>query len=157
MQQQRATWGEVFRSFGEAVLEVLRAEAAVLAEQWKKAGLLLGFAFALGGVVFFSMFWLLGLVVLATVDLVRKVQEWQLWQASLLVAAVLLLFMILALFVAWLLVRRLENPLSAVRERMSDHLAWWQDNLPEDDHHLSSGRASDDSARDGHGAEKRRP
>jgi len=157
MQQRRATWSDVFRSLGEAVLEVLRAEMAVLAEQWKKAGFLLALALALGGGVFFSMFWLLGLVVLATVDLVRKVQEWQLWQASLVVAALLLLLMLLALLVAWLLVRRLENPLGAVRDRISDHLAWWQDKLLEEDHHLSAGLPTGTAVKGEESGERRKP
>lgn len=142
MGQRRASWGEVLRALGEAFIEVLRAEMAVLAEQWKVAGILLACALALAGGALFSVFWLLGLLVLAAVDLVRKVQEWQLWQASLAVAALLLLLMMMALLVAWLLVRRLENPLDAVRERMNDHLGWWQDNLLEDDHRLKDDRAA---------------
>lgn len=147
MQERRSTWGEVFRSLGEAVFEVLRAEMAVLAEQWKEAGVVLAIALALGGTVFFSMFWLLGLAVLAAVDLVRKFQEWQLWQASLAVGALLLLLMVLALVVAWLLVRRLKNPLGAVQERMSDHFAWWRKDLFEQGHDPCGGLPADASAR----------
>ena len=143
MTQRRASWGEVLRALGEAFVEVLRAEMALLAEQWKEAGMLVGIAVALGGAVFFSMFWLCGLLVLAGVDLVRRLTEWQLWQASLLVAGLLSLIMLVALGVAWLLVRRLKSPVAAFGERVNDHVAWWQDQILEGEPRLAESQPSE--------------
>lgn len=152
MTQRRASWGEVVRALGEAFVEVLKAEIAVLVEQWKEAGILAGLALALVGGVFFSMFWLLGLLVLAGVDVVRRLTEWQLWQASLLVAGLLLLLMLIALFVTWLLVRRLENPLTTFGERVSDHFTWWQGQVLEGEAEFSQSSPSSES-----GDERRMP
>ena len=137
----------MLRTVGDAFFEVLRAEMAVLAERFKAAGFLAAGALALVGGVFFSIFWLLGLMVLAMVDLVRQTQEWQLWQAALLVAGLLFLLMVLALVVAWLLVRRLESPLHTAQERMNDHLRWWQDHVLEDPAHRLNAASDERSKR----------
>jgi membrane protein implicated in regulation of membrane protease activity len=120
-------WIELFRSLGQALFEVLRAEARALGEDFRRSGgelarglALLGGAAALG-------FWTLGALVLA---LIAVLAIWlPPWAAALIVTA---LFAgaagLLALFGIRRL-RRFESPAESIRQRVSDHLDWWNHRL----------------------------
>jgi hypothetical protein len=105
-------WIELFRSLGQALFEVLRAEARALGEDFRRSGgelarglALLGGAAALG-------FWTLGALILALI--------------------VTALFAGAAGLLALLGIRRLrrfESPAESIRQRVSDHLDWWNHRL----------------------------
>jgi hypothetical protein len=141
---QRESWRDVFRSAGDAFLEVLRAEWAVVVEHWKESGLRLGVLAGLAGFAFFLLFWLAGLVVMGVVALLSSLFEWQLWQAAFATALGLLLFIAILGLVAWVVGRRLENPVSAFQVRVQDHYSWWQEAILGEERQLAGPSSSAD-------------
>jgi hypothetical protein len=118
---------ELFRSLGQSLLAVLRAEADALAADFRRSGVHLarGLAFLAGAAG--VLFWTLGIVVLALIALLSL---WlPVWAAALLVAALFALTagVLVALGLGQL--RRLESPVDSIRTRVSDHLDWWQHHL----------------------------
>lgn len=128
--ERRQDWRETFRAFGEALIEVLRAELAVITETWKRTGRELAFALALlvaAGYV--ALICLPTLLILALVaGLVALGMP--IWGAALAVAGLVALLIGL---IAWLAVHRLqkhaENPVATVKDRFADHTAWWNDRV----------------------------
>jgi hypothetical protein len=120
-------WIDLFRTLGGSLLEVFWAELDALKEDLARSGRQLARAVALLAAAFFVLFWTLGAVVF-TAGAVLAI--WlQPWAAALIVTGV---FLAAAALLAWLGMRRLsriENPLDSVRERLDDHLDWWQHNL----------------------------
>jgi Flp pilus assembly protein TadB len=122
-----AGWIELFRSLGESLLEVWRAELAALQEDFERSGRYLGTSLGLLGAALVLLFWIAGLLLFVLVALLHVWLPW--WGASL---VVLLLFVAAAALLAWLGVRKLrrvENPILTVRRRLDNHLDWWQHGL----------------------------
>jgi apolipoprotein N-acyltransferase len=117
----------MFRSLGESLLEVLRAELTTLQEDLTVSGRHLGIALGLFGAAVVILFWIVGLLITV---LVAVLYIWlQLWAAALIV---LLLFAACAGLLAWRglrQVRQVENPVTTVRRHVDDHLDWLQNNL----------------------------
>jgi hypothetical protein len=125
-------WIELFRSLGESLVEVVRAEVAALQEDLNTSGRhLLGL---LGAAVLLS-FWVLGLLIFFAITLLAV---WlPLWAAALIV---LVIFLAVMGVLAWLGIRRLklvENPTDSFKRHIDDHLDWWQNGL------LAQGKAMD--------------
>jgi hypothetical protein len=120
-------WMDLFRSLGEALLEVLRAEMKALQDDLTRSGRHVGIALALLGGAAAFLFWIVGLLVFF---LVALLDVWlTLWGAAL---AVLALFVLVAGTLGALALRQLrkvENPAETVRRHMDSHLDWWQNNL----------------------------
>lgn len=120
-------WIELFRSLGQALFEVVRAETAALGEDLRRSGghLARGLALLAGAAA--VGFWTLGLVLFA---LIAVLMIWlQPWAAALIVAG---LFAATAGLLAGLglrHLRRIESPAASVGRRVSDHLEWWQTRL----------------------------
>jgi Putative Actinobacterial Holin-X, holin superfamily III len=120
-------WIELFRSLGQALFEVLRAEARALGEDFRRSGgelarglALLGGAAALG-------FWTLGALVLA---LIAVLAIWlPPWAAALIVTALFAGAAGLLALLGMGRLRRLESPAESIRQRVSDHLDWWNHRL----------------------------
>ena len=120
-------WIDLFRSLGESLVEVWRAEIASLQGDLERSGRHLGMALAFLGAAAVLFFWIVGLVLFVTVSVLHIWLEW--WGAALIVLG---LFALAAGLLGWLGVRRLrqvENPVSTVRRRMDSHLDWWQHGL----------------------------
>jgi hypothetical protein len=120
-------WIDMFRSLGESLLEVLRAELSTLQEDLTRSGRHFGVALGFLGVALIILFWLLGLLItLAVAVLCIWLQVW---------AAVLIVFLAFtagAGLCVWLGLKRMkqvENPVETVRRHVDDHLDWWQNNL----------------------------
>lgn len=120
-------WIELFRSLGQALFEVLRAEARALGEDFRRSGAELARGLALLGGAAALGFWTLGALVLA---LIAVLAIWlPPWAAALIVTA---LFAGAAGLLALLGIRRLqrfESPAESIRQRVSDHLDWWNHRL----------------------------
>lgn len=120
-------WIELFRSLGQALFEVLRAEARALGEDFRRSGAELARGLALLGGAAALGFWTLGALVLA---LIAVLAIWlPPWAAGLIVTA---LFAGAAGLLALLGIRRLqrlESPAESIRQRASDHLDWWNHRL----------------------------
>ena len=147
MARQRESWGEVFRAAGDAFLDVLRAELAVVAEHWKESGLRVGVIAGLAGFSFFLLFWLAGLLTMGFVDLLRSLFSWQLWQAAFAAALGILLLVTILMLVAWFVARRLENPVGVIQLRLADHRDWWQTTVMGKEHQLAASTAEGPQAR----------
>jgi len=122
--RQRESWLDLFRALGEALLDVLRAELAVVWEHWRIWGRNWLVAAALFAVVLFLTFWLSGLLVVAVVHGIMAGFDLELWQAALLTAAALVLLMTAIAGVGWLLAKRPENPVATVRRQLDEHRTW---------------------------------
>ncbi|HYN20673.1 MAG TPA: phage holin family protein [Thermoanaerobaculia bacterium] len=128
-------WIELFRSLGESLIEVVRAEAEALQGDLKRSGRHLAIALALIGAAVLLLFWVLGLLIFCVIALLSI---WlPLWGAALTVLAV---FSIAMFVLIWLGVRRfrlVENPVDSVKRHVDDHLDWWQNGL------MAQGRSLD--------------
>lgn len=117
-------WIDLFRSLGEALLEVLRAELQALQGDLSRSGRHFGLALALFGGAAVLGFWIVGLILFV---LVALLDVWlPLWGAALIVLGI---FLLAAALLAWLGLRRfrqVENPITNVQRRVDDHLDWWQ-------------------------------
>ena len=120
-------WIDKFRSLGESLFAVLRAELAALQEDLTRSGRHLGIALGLIGGAVIVLFWMTGLLLTL---LVAVLSIWlKLWAATLIV---FLLFALAAGLLAWLGMRRLkqiENPVETVRRHVDEHIDWIQNNL----------------------------
>jgi hypothetical protein len=120
-------WIELFRSLGQALFEVLRAEAQALGEDFRRSGRQLAAGLALLGGAAAVGFWAIGVLVLV---LIAVLAIWlRPWAAALIVLALFVggAGLLAALGIRRL--RRLESPAESVRRRVSDHLDWWQQRL----------------------------
>lgn len=128
-------WIELFRSLGESLIEVVRAETSALQTDLKTSGRHLGAALGLLGAAVLLLFWVLGLAIFCVIAVLSI---WlQLWAAALIVLA---LFVAVMAVLVWLGLRRfklVENPVDSVKRHVDDHLDWWQNGL------LAQGRALD--------------
>jgi hypothetical protein len=117
-------WIELFRSLGESLLEVLRAELEALQKDFATSGRHFGIALGLLGGAAMLAFWIVGLLLFLLISLLSI---WlQLWAAA---GIVLLLFLSIAAVLVLLglrQIRKVENPIENVRRRVDDHLEWWQ-------------------------------
>lgn len=120
-------WIDLFRALGSSLIEVFRAEIDALQEELARSGHHLVRGIALLAAAFFVLFWTLG-AILFTLGAVLAI--WlQTWAAALVVAVA---FLVLAVLLAWLGMRRLsrfESPVASFKERLADHLDWWQHTL----------------------------
>jgi hypothetical protein len=120
-------WIDLFRSLGEALLEVWRAELGTLQEDLQRSGRHLGVALGIFGAAAVLLFWIVGLLLFVLVSLLHVWMPW--WAASLIVLA---LFVIAAAILARFglaRMRKVENPLEVVRRRVDSHFDWWQHGL----------------------------
>lgn len=123
-------WIDLFRSLGESLLDVLRAEVATLQEDLSRSGRHLGVALGLLGAACMLLFWLLGLLITLVIAVLCI---WlQFWAATLLVLLVFAAGAGLLIFLGLRRMRQVENPVTTVRRRVDDHLDWWQDRLLRD-------------------------
>jgi hypothetical protein len=120
-------WIDLFRSLGESLVEVVRAEVGALQDDLKRSGRHYGVALGLFGAAVLLLFWILGLLVFFMVALLNI---WlQLWFAALIV---LVLFALVASILVVLGIRhfkKAENPVDSVKRHVDDHLDWWQNGL----------------------------
>jgi hypothetical protein len=120
-------WIDLFRSLGESLITVVRAEVTALQEDLKRSGGHLGVALGLLGAAALLSFWVIGLLIFL---LIAALHVWlELWAAA---GIVFLVFGGVMAVLAWLGVKRLgkvENPLDSVKRHVDDHLDWWQNGL----------------------------
>jgi hypothetical protein len=120
-------WIELFRSLGQALFEVVRAEAEALGEDLRRSGGQLLRGLALFGGAAAVGFWTLGVLVLA---LIAVLAIWlPPWAAALIVAALFAGTAGLLAALGWRQLRQLETPAASIRRRLDDHLDWWQNRL----------------------------
>jgi cell division protein FtsW (lipid II flippase) len=122
-------WIELFRSLGESLLEVLRAELEALQKDFATSGRHFGVALGLFGAAAMLAFWIVGLVVFVLISLLYI---WlQLWAAALIVLALFAIAAAVLVSLGLRQLRKAENPIENVRRRVDDHIDWWQRLLAE--------------------------
>lgn len=120
-------WIDLLRSLGQALLDVLRAEAAALGVDLRRSAVHLGRGAALASGAAAVMFWTLGIAVLALIALLAI---WlPVWGATLVALGVFAGAAGLLAWLAWRQLRQLTNPLADLKRRIDDHLDWWQNRL----------------------------
>lgn len=129
--QARETWQVALRSLMAALGDVVRAEATVLREDVKTWGRRFGFAMALFGIAFMTIFWLLALMLYAAVRATEQLFSLGPAQAALAVAGVCLVLILLLALIGYLLLRGVSGPLAATRRRLDDHRRWWREHILE--------------------------
>jgi hypothetical protein len=120
-------WIDLFRSLGEALLEVWRAELATLQDDLSRSGRHLGVALGLFGAAAVLLFWTVGLLLFALIALLHIWMPW--WGAALIVLALFLIAMAILGRLGLNRLRRVESPVETVRRRVDSHLDWWQHGL----------------------------
>lgn len=128
-------WIDLFRSLGESLIEVVRAETSALQADLKTSGKHLGIALALLGAAVLLLFWVLGLAIFCVIALLSIWLE--LWAAALIVLVVFALFMGVLVLLGLRRLKRVENPVDTMKRHVDDHLDWWQNGL------LAQGKAMD--------------
>jgi hypothetical protein len=117
-------WIDLFRSLGEALLEVLRAELAALQGDLSRSGRHFGVAVALFGAAAVLGFWIVGLLLFVLITLFDL---WlPLWGAALVVLGIFAAAAALLVGLGLRRFRQVENPVENVQRRLDDHLDWWQ-------------------------------
>jgi len=117
-------WIDLFRSLGESLLEVIRAEVAALQDDFQRSGRHFGVALGLFGAAAVLLFWMVGLLLFV---LITVLHVWlPLWAAALIVLALFVLAIAILGLLGMRHVRQVENPLQTVRRRVDSHLDWWQ-------------------------------
>lgn len=128
-------WIDLFRSLGESLILVVRAETTALQTDLKTSGRHMGKALALFGGAALVSFWVLGLLIFLLVTLLAI---WlPLWAAVLIVLIAFLTIMGALVWLALRDLRLVENPVDSVKRHVDDHLDWWQNSL------LAQGRSLD--------------
>lgn len=120
-------WIDLFRSLGEALLEVWRAELATLQDDLSRSGRHLGVALGLFGAAAVLLFWTVGLLLFALIALLHIWMPW--WGAALIVLALFLISMAILGRLGLNRLRKVESPVETVRRRVDSHLDWWQHGL----------------------------
>jgi hypothetical protein len=125
--QSSSGWIEMFRSLGQSLLAVLRAEVEALQEDFRRSGRHLAVGVGLLAAAAAIGFWAAGLLLFV---LVVVLAIWlPLWGAALVVLGLAALAALLLVTVARRQLRQLESPIDDVKKRVSDHLDWWQNGL----------------------------
>jgi hypothetical protein len=128
-------WIDLFRSLGESLIEVVRAETSALQADLKTSGRHMGLALVFFGAAALLSFWVLGLFVFLLVTLI---DIWlPLAAAAGIVFGIFLVAMLILGWLGWRRYRLVENPVDSVKRHVDDHLDWWQNGL------LAQGKALD--------------
>lgn len=123
----RQSWSETFRALGAAVLALFKAEIEALERELARSGknLALGLGFFAAAAAL--AFWTLGV---ATYFVIQLLAVWlPLWAASLIVTALFAAVTGGLVFAGMKKLERFENPLTTARQRLDDHIDWWQSDL----------------------------
>ncbi len=126
MSDRRVTWTDSFRALSQSALGVLRAEVALLSVDYKRWGKRLAIALGLLAMAGMLGFWLAALVVYASVRFTQSFFELGPWQAALAVGGVALVLILALIGTGALLLRGIDDPIRATKQRFADNQRWWQ-------------------------------
>ena len=120
-------WLDLFRSLGEAFLEVMGAEAAALRDDLSRTGRRFVVILVLFGLALFALFWAIGAGAFAVYKILA------LWVSPWIAAVIVWVAWILIGAVLWLLARNrlnaIESPSTTVKRHVDEHREWMQDNV----------------------------
>jgi MFS family permease len=122
---------EDFRLLGQSFVGLVRAEAALVFELWKRSLIELGKAAAfISAALYVGALCLPALILVVAVDGLAQWQAWPYWKAASVVLAAAFFLTALLAFVGYQIFRRrFESPARSFRRRLDDHSAWWHERL----------------------------
>ncbi|MEO1369414.1 MAG: phage holin family protein [Acidobacteriota bacterium] len=125
----RPTWMEAHRALGNAVLSLIRAETALVFNEWKSWLIEVGKLLGLIAVVLLVSVYLPFVVLFAAITGLSSATGWAMWLSALCVlGAIFLFFAILGGIGYWLVKTRIapDHPGASVTRRLDDHKGWWR-------------------------------
>lgn len=120
-------WIELFRSLGQAYLDLLAAEWAEVRRGLAASGKRVLWAAIYLGAAATVAFWLVALALFLLVAVLHVWLPW--WGAAAVVTGVVLLATAVLGWLGMRKLKRVENPVSTVTRRVDDHLDWWEGHL----------------------------
>lgn len=120
-------WIDLFRSLGQAYLDLLAAEWAEVKRQLALSGKRLLWSAAFFGAAAAIGFWLVALMLFLLVAVLHVWLPW--WGAALAVTLVALLVVAVLGWLGLRKIQKVENPAAVVGRRYEDHLDWWDRRL----------------------------
>lgn len=144
-QRRRETWTDLFSRLGTSILDVLGAELGVLAEEWKRSGVLVRNAAVILVAVGFCFFWWIPVAIFGVVQLFTLIPGVGMLGATWISVALGVLLMGGAAGFAWVrYLAKLESPVAQAKRRYGDHLEWWRSEiLPPPERTLTEGGGTD--------------
>lgn len=124
MNRLLSRWAETARSVGDALLQVLAAEAGELQHDLARSGRVLRGGLVLLGVAAGLAFWTIGLGVWVAVELLAL--RLPTYGAALVVFAAGLVACAVLVWLGRRRLQRLESPLDLVQRHGREHVEWWQ-------------------------------
>ncbi len=124
MRRKVSRWAETARSLGEALLQVLAAEAEGLQRDLAESGRTLRGGLILLGLAAGLAFWTIGLGLWVAVELLSL--RLPAYGAALVVFALGLLACLILVALGRSRIRGIEMPVHTVRRRSREHAEWWR-------------------------------
>lgn len=121
-------WIELFRSLGQALVEVYKAELGEVGKDLSTSGRQLGIALGLFAAAAAVGFWTLAALLYFAIQLLARLGL-PLWGAAGVVTLVLLILVALLGGLGYRRLQRVESPVRSVRRRFEDHQAWWSERM----------------------------
>lgn len=130
-------WLELFRSLGQALIELIKAEVAEVREQVAASGKHLAIAVGLMLAAAMVAFWFFALLIYTAVEVLAL---WlPRWGAAATVAGVFLVLVLALAGAGYFKLRRLESPTEIFGRQWRDHREWWNRRLLAIDDELPPG------------------
>lgn len=124
MTKHRASWGNLFRSLGQAFQDLMRSELDALGADLADSARRLAVVAGLFLLALFGLFWALGLLAYIFVEVLAL---WlPRWAAGLGGFSVVLVITLVLAAVAHRRLRKLEKPTITVRRHVTQHVEWWE-------------------------------
>lgn len=124
MSLRRPRWIGALAEAGRSFVEVLGAEVALLYQELSRSRRLFLQALMLLAMAVVLLGWVVGLLATALIAYLQSTDVFSLWQATLLVAALLVAIAVALALWARALVRRIRSPSAVVQSRLEEHFDW---------------------------------
>ena len=124
MSFRRPRWIGALADVGRSFVEVLRAEVALLQQELSRSRRLFLQALLLLAMAVVLLGWVVGLLATALIAYLQSTAVFSLWQAVLVVAAVLVAIAFGMVVWARSIMRRIRPPTAVIQSRLEEHFDW---------------------------------
>jgi hypothetical protein len=122
-----SAWLELFRSLGQALLDLVQAELEAIGDELASSGKQLGVGIALLVAAAAFGFWT---AAVAIYTVIRVIAIWlPLWASAAIVTGLFAIVVIVLTILGIARLRRLEGPVRTLGRHLHDHREWWNDHL----------------------------
>lgn len=120
-------WLELFRSLGQALVDLVKAELAAIGDELAASGKQLGVGLALLAAAAAFGFWTAAVLIYTVIQVIAL---WlPLWAASAIVTGAFALVVAVLAILGIRRLRRLEGPARTLGRHLQDHREWWNAEL----------------------------